>query len=88
VNGVSTCGTNATSLSAGDPVVTSSYDTADNLYSLKNAVMDAHKDGSPALPTLNPTSLNTSCGCTDYTLGWDVDRDTRSSTSTRPGVDD
>jgi hypothetical protein len=51
-------------------------------------VMDAHKDGSPALPTLNPTSLNTSCGCTDYTLGWDVDRDTRSSTSTRPGVDD
>jgi hypothetical protein len=88
VNGVSTCGTNATSLSAGDPVVTSSYDTADNLYSLENAVMDAHKDGSPALPTLNPTSLNTSCGCTDYTLGWDVDRDTRSSTSTRPGVDD
>jgi hypothetical protein len=78
VSGVSTCGTNATSLGAGDPVVNSSYDTADNLYSLKNAVIDARKDGSPTLPDLTMTG--------DLNLNHDIDRDTRSGT-TRPGVD-
>jgi hypothetical protein len=78
VSGVSTCGTNATSLGAGDPVVNSSHDTADNLYSLKNAVMNARKDGSPTLPDLTMTG--------DLNLNHDIDRDTRSGT-TRPGVD-
>jgi hypothetical protein len=78
VNGVSTCGTNATSLGAGDPVVNSSYDTADNLYKLEGATIDAHKDGSPALPDLTMTG--------DLNLNHDADRDTRSGT-TRPGVD-
>jgi hypothetical protein len=82
VNGVSTCGIPAQSLSAGDPVVNSSYDTPDNLYKLKGPTIDARADGSPAISTINPTSLGA-----DYQLGWDIDREARSSTATRPGVD-
>jgi hypothetical protein len=78
VNGVSTCGTNATSLGAGDPIVNSSYDTPDNLYKLEGATIDAHADGSPALPTFSLSG--------DLNLNHDADRDTRSGT-TRPGVD-
>jgi hypothetical protein len=77
----------ATVLGVGDPIVDSSYDTADGLYVLDGDPFDPTADGSPALTALNPTSRNTACSCTDYTLGWDFQREARSSTSTKPGAD-
>jgi hypothetical protein len=84
------CGTNSTTLGSGDPLTQTSIQTPGDLYiddGGYGTVLDIHADGSPTLPTLNPTALNTACGCTDYTLGWDGDRDARSSTSTKPGAD-
>jgi hypothetical protein len=86
-SGSTTCGSGATSLGAGDPITDSSFDTGDNLYVLDGDPFDATADGSPALPSLNPTSLNTACSCTDYTLDHDFQGDARSSSSTKPGAD-
>lgn len=77
-NGVSTCGTNAQSLSAGDPVVNSSYGTPDDLYDLDGDVVDAHADGSPAYSSVSLSG--------DLNLNHDMDRDARSGT-TKPGPD-
>jgi hypothetical protein len=87
VAGATTCGSNATLLSAGDPLTQMSITTPGNLWAA-GSVLDPHKDGSPELPTIDATARNAACGCTDYTLGWDVDRDARSSTATRVGVDE
>jgi hypothetical protein len=81
-NGSTPCGTNATVLSAGDPVVQSAITTPGNSW-VEESVLDMHKDGSPALPTINPSVLGA-----DYQLGWDADRDARSTTATRVGVDE
>jgi hypothetical protein len=87
VNGVSTCGSPAEALGAGDPIANSSYDQPAPGYKLEGATIDPSADGSPALTNLNPTSLNTTCGCTDYTLDHDFEGDARSSTATKPGAD-
>jgi hypothetical protein len=88
-NGSTSCESDgtATVLGAGDPIVDSSYDTANNLYVLEGEAFDPSADGSPALTNLNPTTKNTACGCTDYTLDHDFEGDARSSTATKPGAD-
>jgi hypothetical protein len=78
VSGVSTCGTNAQSLGAGDPVVESSHDTADNLYVLTGRTMDPSLDGSPTVQTVNPTG--------DLSLDHDFQGDARSN-PTHVGAD-
>jgi hypothetical protein len=86
-NGATTCGTNATSLGSGDPLTDSSITTPGNSYLQTGTALDVTADGSPAFPTLNPTTLNTACSCDHYTLDHDFQDDARSSTSTKPGPD-
>jgi hypothetical protein len=75
--GVTTCGTNAESLGAGDPVVDSSYDT-DGSYVLDGDPFDPNLDGSPSVQTVNPTG--------DLSLDHDFEGDARSN-PTHVGAD-
>ena len=77
LNGVGTCGTNATSLGAGDPFVQSSTSSPGNSWSAVS-LLDAHPDGSPTLPTI-------ALGNGDLNLDHDADGAPRSAT-TRPGA--
>ena len=78
LNGVGTCGTNATSLGAGDPFVQSSMASPNNSWSAVS-LLNAHPDGSPALPTIDVVRGS------DLDLGTDADGAPRSAT-TRPGA--
>ena len=78
LNGVGACGTNATSLSAGDPFVQSSMASPNSSWSAVSR-LNARPDGSPALPTISVVSGS------DLDLGADADGAPRSGT-TRPGA--
>ena len=78
--GTAGCGTNATSLPAGDPFIQSSIATPNGAWSAVS-LLDAHPSGSPALPSISIAPGS------DLDLVTDADGAARSGT-TRPGAYD
>ena len=78
LSGVGSCGTNSTSLGAGDPFMQSSIATPNNSWSAVS-LLNAHPDGSPALPTIGVVSGS------DLDLDQDADGAPRSNVA-RPGA--